>query len=276
MLHPPAQYWPPVVKAGLEAKEPVTPSLLAGDDGGAQSRPRNSPSADSSTGLLPTQRELAVFCDFDGTFVSADVGSSLARKDLFEKRSSLQRRYEAGELDAWSYIVELFDGFDFSAAALEDHLLGIELDPGARKLLRWCRARGVPFRILSDGFDYNLDRLQAIHRISFEYASNALRFEGDVWRISPGARNADCGCGTGLCKRMFIEHHRRLHLRALCVHIGDGEVSDLCAAEAADLVFAKGSLARALARRGIPFEAFESLLDVVERLEGLLGGEGEN
>ena len=27
----------------------------------------------------------------------------------------------------------------------------------------------MPFRILSDGFDYNLDRLQRIHDVRFEY-----------------------------------------------------------------------------------------------------------
>jgi 2-hydroxy-3-keto-5-methylthiopentenyl-1-phosphate phosphatase len=54
------------------------------------------------------------------------------------------------------------------------------------------------------------------------------------------------------------------------VHIGNGRVSDLCASEASDRVFAKDSLADVLAERGIPFERFVTLHDVVARLEAWL------
>jgi 2-hydroxy-3-keto-5-methylthiopentenyl-1-phosphate phosphatase len=48
-------------------------------------------------------------------------------------------------------------------------------------------------------------------------------------------------------------------------------VSDLCGALAADVAFAKGSLAEALAEREAPFEGFETLHDVVAGLEARLG-----
>jgi len=51
------------------------------------------------------------------------------------------------------------------------------------------------------------------------------------------------------------------------VHIGNGRVSDLCGALAADLAFAKGSLADVLERRGARFARFETLHDVVAALE---------
>jgi 2-hydroxy-3-keto-5-methylthiopentenyl-1-phosphate phosphatase len=53
------------------------------------------------------------------------------------------------------------------------------------------------------------------------------------------------------------------------VHVGNGRVSDLCGALAADVVFAKDSLAEELGAQGIGFERFSTLHDVVEGLEPL-------
>jgi 2-hydroxy-3-keto-5-methylthiopentenyl-1-phosphate phosphatase len=47
------------------------------------------------------------------------------------------------------------------------------------------------------------------------------------------------------------------------IYIGDGR-SDLCPARKADLVFAKGALAAALAKEGRKFIRFASLLDVAQ------------
>ncbi len=212
-------------------------------------------------------RALAVFCDFDGTFSQLDVGSTLARRHLPDRRKALWQRYEIGEIDAWQYAELLFDGFEYGPAALETFLAGIDLDPGARELVDWCGRHVVPLRILSDGFDHNLDRMQVIHGVRFEYTANRLRFDGDRWRISPGHRNPDCDCGTGTCKRSWIEAHRAAHPDRCIVHIGNGRVSDRCGAEAADIVFAKDSLALDLVARGVAHHPFVTLSDVVARLD---------
>lgn len=215
---------------------------------------------------IPADRPLAVFCDFDGTFSVQDVGSTLARQRLAERRRMLWARFEQGEFTAWSYAVELFDGFELPRAELHRFLETIELDPGARGLVEWCADERVPFQILSDGFDVNLDRLQEIHGLRFDYRANRLRYEGDRWRISAGAPDPACGCGTGICKRGLIAAYRRAHAGAYCVHIGNGRVSDQCGAVEADLAFAKDTLAIALAERGHDFVPFEDLDDVREAL----------
>jgi 2-hydroxy-3-keto-5-methylthiopentenyl-1-phosphate phosphatase len=148
-------------------------------------------------------------------------------------------------------------------------LQGVALDPGARALLDWCAETGVPFRVLSDGYDLNIARLQEIHGVRFAFDANRLRYEGGRWRIAAASPDAGCGCGTGNCKRGRIEAYRRQHPSALVVHIGNGRISDLCGALAADVAFAKGSLAEVLAQRGQPFERFETLHDVVSGLASL-------
>ncbi len=228
---------------------------------------------------LAQATSVALFCDFDGTYSVQDVGSTLARKYLGERRLELWRRYEEGEFDAWGYNVELFSGFRLPESQLHDFLATIDLDPGAEALQAWCVEQGVGFRILSDGFDYNLEWLQRHHGVQFDYVANHLVYggaSGDEWRISPGARNERCGCGTGTCKRGIIAARRRRHPRSFCVHVGNGRVSDLCGAEEADLTFAKDTLAAALQERKQPFEPFGSLHDVVTRLDSLLRNNGSS
>jgi 2-hydroxy-3-keto-5-methylthiopentenyl-1-phosphate phosphatase len=210
---------------------------------------------------------LAVFCDFDGTFSVQDVGSTIARDHLADRRARLWAEYEAGKQTAWEYNVRLFEGFALPEDELQRFLETIELSAGAHELVAWCDARKAPFRILSDGFDYNLDHLQQIHDVRFEYTSNHLRYVDGCWEITPGHPDPSCGCGTGTCKRSVIGAWRESNPGAVCVHIGNGRVSDACGAIAADFAFAKDTLAEELEQRGAEFERFRDLNDVVAGLD---------
>ena len=221
---------------------------------------------------LAQATSVSVFCDFDGTYSVQDVGSTLAMKYLGERRKDLWRRYEQGEFAPWEYNLELFTGFRLPEPELHEFLATIELDPGAPALQSWCSDHDVAFRILSDGFDYNLNWLQRHNGVEFDYVSNHLVYggeSGEEWTISPGRLNPACGCGTGTCKAGIIAARRNERPGSFCVHVGNGRVSDLCGAEEADLVFAKQTLAEALQERKQPFEPFDSLHDVVAKLDAL-------
>jgi 2,3-diketo-5-methylthio-1-phosphopentane phosphatase len=226
------------------------------------------PVSRSESNPIPSERPLAIFCDFDGTFSVQDVGSTLGQKLRPELRPVLWKRFEDGELTAWTYAVELLDGLVLPEKELEEFLETIDLDPGARAMLDWCEREGVPFRVLSDGFDWNLERLQTINQVSFAYDANHLEYEADTWRLSPGHPNPACGCGTGSCKRGLIQRYRAEHPDAFCINIGNGRVSDLCGALEADLAFAKDTLAPALEDLGGNYVAFESLNDVLAAVSG--------
>jgi len=198
------------------------------------------------------------------------VGATLAKIHAGDRRPAMWARYERGEITAWEYNLEILDRLPLPEVELEAFLKTIELDPGAAALIAWCREHAVPFRVLSDGFDYNLNRLQALHGVRFAFEANHLRYEDGHWRIAGAHPNPACGCGTGTCKRGRIEAFRADHPGATLVHIGNGRVSDLCGALAADFVFAKDSLAVALGERGIPYQPFETLLDVIPQLARLL------
>jgi len=217
---------------------------------------------------------LAVFCDFDGTFAVQDVGSTIVKRFAAEQRAALWPKLERGEIDAWHYNMQILDGLALPEAALEAFLRDeVQLDPGARELVEWCERNEVPFRVLSDGFDRNLDRLQVLNGLRFAYDANHLRYVAGRWRIAPGSPDPRCGCGTGVCKRARIEQFRARHPGVPVVHVGNGRVSDLCASEAADRVFAKDTLAEELATRGIAFDPFETLHDVTAALAASLAAE---
>jgi len=215
---------------------------------------------------MPAAPALAVFCDFDGTFARQDVGSTLAARYAADRRPAQWTRFERREISAWEYNLEILEGLPVGEDVLEAFLRTVELDPGARGLLAWCESRSVPFRILSDGFDHNLDRLQELNGVRFAYTANHLRVEHGKWRIGAGAPDPTCFCGTGVCKRKALETLRAASPRTHLVHIGNGRVSDTCGALAADTAFAKDSLADELAKRGVPFVRFATLLDVIREL----------
>ena len=223
---------------------------------------------------MPADPPLAVFCDFDGTFSVQDVGATLAVRHGGPGRAAIWERVVRAELTPWEYNLAVLDGLPLDEAATEDFLKTVDLDPGAETLLGWCEGRAVPFRILSDGFDWNLNRLQALHGVKFAYTANHLRLDDGRWRIRPGAPDPTCGCGTGTCKAAALRAYRGRHPGAHLVHIGNGRVSDTCGAVEADSAFAKDSLALELNRRGESFTPFDTLLDVVPALEGLLASGG--
>ena len=212
---------------------------------------------------------VAVFCDFDGTFAVQDVGATLARRYAGERRAALWERLTRGELGAWEYNLELLDRLPLPEEELDAFLRSVDLSPGAAALVDWCEKQAVPFRVLSDGFDRNLDRLQDLHGVRFAYDANRLWYEEGVWRIAAGHPDPDCGCGTGVCKRARIRAFRAENPGTVVVHVGNGRVSDLCASLAADVVFAKDTLADALRERDVSFEPFADLRDVLSGLQRL-------
>jgi alpha-galactosidase len=216
--------------------------------------------------------DLAVFCDFDGTFSVQDVGATLAERHAADRRPVQWARYERGEITPWEYNLAVLDGMRLTVEELERFLQGVQLDAGAHDLLAWCAREGVPFRVVSDGFDWNLNRIQVLQGVRFAYHANHLRVEGGRWRIRAGHPNPACSCGTGTCKAGVIEAFRREHPAATLVHVGNGRVSDTCGALAADVAFAKDSLAVELARRGAPFTPFATLRDVIPALDRLRAG----
>jgi 2-hydroxy-3-keto-5-methylthiopentenyl-1-phosphate phosphatase len=112
--------------------------------------------------------------------------------------------------------------------------------------------------ILSSGFHELIEPILEREGIFLEVRANRVEARPDGWRVTFLDEAACAECGEA-CKRGSLPPGR-------VVFVGDG-VSDQCAALAADRVFARNGLARFLQERGLPYEPFGDLLDVVRALE---------
>jgi 2-hydroxy-3-keto-5-methylthiopentenyl-1-phosphate phosphatase len=127
-----------------------------------------------------------------------------------------------------------------------------ELRPGFEELV----ARFDPL-ILSSSFHETIEPVLAREGVSARVRANRVDPAPDGWRIR-WQSDSDCATCGEPCKRGALPE-------GPLVYVGDG-YSDRCAALAAERVFARAGLADYLQSEGVPYEPFETLLDVAAAL----------
>jgi 2,3-diketo-5-methylthio-1-phosphopentane phosphatase len=201
-------------------------------------------------------------CDFDGTIAPRDIGAEFVRRFAqggVAERAALLASWTAGSIGSR----ELTEGecawVRVSGAEAEAFVEEFTIDPSFAPFARWALAAGAEVQVVSDGFEFYIDRLLARAGLAgLPVTSNRLRFDGG--RVRPEFPNAGLGCGRcGNCKSVPARAARARGARVVLV--GDG-YSDRCAAELADHVLARGALAEWCAARGIAVRTFASFADV--------------
>ena len=131
------------------------------------------------------------------------------------------------------------------------------------------RGRGAHVEVVSDGLGFYVEpNLARLGLSDIPVATNANRVEAGGEGMSFPFGHPSCFvCGT--CKRERV----RLHQAAgrVVVFIGDG-TSDRYAAAHADMVFAKGSLARICAEQSWPFHEWDWFSEVRAEVESAFSG----
>ena len=129
----------------------------------------------------------------------------------------------------------------------------LELRPGFEELVETQRPT-----IVSSNFRQLIEPILEREKLELEVRANEVEWHPDGWRAT--FRNGDaCGTCGEPCKRADLPTNGEV------VYVGDG-YSDRCAAQAADRIFARDGLARYLEERGVPYEPFDDLHDVVQAL----------
>lgn len=211
-----------------------------------------------------------IFCDFDGTISTVDIGSALF--DRFGRRSREDEdRLMSRELGIRDYWRKLATGLrePLTVERLDEYLGGIPIDPGFHELLALARDRGIPFTVASDGFDLYIERYLAINGATGVdvWCNHAeLDDSGRMTMSFPHAAEG-CDCFCAACKRNVVLV--RADPEERIVYIGDG-ISDWCPAEHADIIFAKEQLAAYCNAHRLPHYPFKTLSDVARQLEKLL------
>jgi 2-hydroxy-3-keto-5-methylthiopentenyl-1-phosphate phosphatase len=204
-------------------------------------------------------QRLHLFCDFDGTITQHDTLVYLATQlgagpdfvNQVGEEIRLGRMTLREAIEAEIRTVRL--PFPEVARILRQE---IALDPGFAGLAEWSRSQSIPLTILSAGFQEIIELF--VPQVDYPWIEViANRVDPDPiagWQChfrDPGPYGTD--------KRKHLSQAQQAG--AYCLFVGDG-FSDREAAETADRVFAKHSLALYCRERAIPFDHYATLEEV--------------
>ena len=223
-----------------------------------------------------TAADPIVFTDFDGTITQVDVTDEILAQLAHPSWLEVEQEWIRGSIGSRECLERQIALVDTSAAELHALIDAIPVDPTFNAFYRFTRKRGIPLYVLSEGFDYWIERIlkragmTGPLRNGLQIFSSALRLEGR--RLIPSfphsARPCEHGCAT--CKAALI---RRLGKgKHPVIFAGDG-LSDRFAVDEADVVFAKRQLLAYCREHGKPCHPFDSFAEVEQAVARMMGQE---
>lgn len=216
------------------------------------------------------KRTIKVFVDFDGTITLEDVGESIFKK--YGETEKVKRIIEdllSDKISSRQCWDELCDSVDnINKAELDEFIDLIDVDSTFIPFVKFCNEKGIEMVVLSDGFDYYIDRLfNKAGLAGLKYYSNKL-FVDEKGILKAEYPYFDVDSPTSAnCKKNHIINHSSDD--EYTVYIGDGN-SDKEAAQFCDFIFAKDGLARFCSMERISFYPFRDFNEVQNKLTELM------
>jgi 2,3-diketo-5-methylthio-1-phosphopentane phosphatase len=209
-----------------------------------------------------------LFFDFDNTLTDGDIlDQVIERFSPDERWRDWEHDWAEGRLPACECLRLQIENLRVGRKALFDYLTSVRIDPAFSDIAGWAAARKVEVIIVSDSFEPLIHHILDNNGIApLPVFANALEFDAD--RLRPAFPYADPHCmRSANAKARHLLPYRGHRI----VFAGDGH-SDLDAALAADVVFAKSTLARELADRSVSFQPFETLASIFDLLQAEYAG----
>ena len=216
------------------------------------------------------KRTIKVFVDFDGTITLEDVGEAIFKK--FGETEKVKRIIEdllSDKISSRQCWDELCDSVDnINKAELDEFIDLLDVDPTFIPFVKFCSENKIDMVVLSDGFDYYIDRLfNKAGLAGLKYYSNKL-FVDETGMLKAEYPYFDVDSPTSAnCKKNHIINHSSDD--EYTVYIGDGN-SDKDAAQYCDFIFAKDGLARFCSMERISFYPFRDFNEVQNKLTELM------
>ena len=207
--------------------------------------------------------DYALLTDFDGTVTTINVLDSLYEHFAGPSYRIHMERWNRGEISTMEEIEKVFSTVKASRQRMEAFLRTVNIDPGFKPLLGYCREKTYPFAIVSDGLRWYIDYVLNTHGIERTnvYAGDIF-FEEEGFRFEYPWFDPAFSLRSTAKPVIVKEYQRRGHR---VIFVGDG-LSDVEAAEIADVVYAKDVLLEISRERGIEAREFEDLFDVYQDL----------
>lgn len=189
-------------------------------------------------------KQLKFFLDFDGTVSSGDVVDLVLDRFASAEWRDVEKEWAAGKIGSRECLSRQFALVKAAQKELEALISGIKVDPGFNAFLAAAAELSVPVTVVSDGFDFFIERILAnnigdpLLLKNLAVFSNRLALKEGSFTAS-FASNGECGHNCGNCKPAVLK--RLAGKNDFVIFVGDG-LSDRFAAEVSDLTFAKGKL----------------------------------
>ena len=202
--------------------------------------------------------------DFDGTVTEQDLLDTIAQtfgdEDVYRE---VDEGLDNDSLTLHEVIRREFEPVRTPLEQVREWVLeNVRVRPGFHDVVALANERGWRFVIVSSGFRELIEPVLEREGIAgVEVLSNTVDPNSEGWKVQFRVSEPCEVCGQP-CKRstaVAVADGTEL------VYVGDG-YSDRCAAESADLVFARRGLASYLEERGVPFERFEDFHSIARRL----------
>jgi 2,3-diketo-5-methylthio-1-phosphopentane phosphatase len=215
-------------------------------------------------------KSFKIFIDFDGTVTVQDVGEAIFSKygnydeiysiidDLLNDRISSK--------ECWIKLCNSVGTIDINS--LNEFIDTLEVERGFSEFVDFCSANDFELFILSDGFDYYINRI--LKRESLDHIkvySNKLVITNDN-KLKPSFPHYNERCfSSANCKWNHI-----INLSGdddFTVFIGDGN-SDKETIQYCDFIFAKDDLLKFCEKERITYFPFKNFNDVIKKLNQLI------
>lgn len=214
------------------------------------------------------EKKFKIFIDFDGTITTTDVGEAIFRQfGNTEKVNKIIEDLLSDRISARESWIELCGSVEsINKKELDDFIDQMEIDSTFTDFISFCKGNKIDHYILSDGFDYYLDRMLIHENLDVKYFANTLSFSGD--KLIPSFPYLDFDFSSSAnCKRNHIINNSSDD--DFTVFIGDGN-SDKLTVQYCDFIFAKGDLLRFCEKERISYFPFNNFDDVKQIMIKLL------
>lgn len=212
--------------------------------------------------MTPLNRTPVVFFDFDNTITQGDIlDRVIERFSVSDDWRHWEDAWVRGEISTVQCLDRQIAGIRASEAELLDFVADVQIDPHFATIAQWAAKGHIDLLVVSDNFSCLVrEILLRYGMLDLSVLANELTFIGNRPKAHFPYRSKACK----RCAHCKAEHFKRFPSHRK-IYVGDG-LSDICPSLAADVVFAKDSLAAYLANHGTPFIEFISLETVAEFL----------
>ena len=211
-----------------------------------------------------------IFCDFDGTISQVDVTDEILSELAHPSWREVEEEWLRGAIGSRECLERQMALVQASAVELDGLIDAVPVDPNFPAFLRFAEEHGIPFYVVSDGFDYVIQRVLRHAGLNGDLRNGMHLFSSSLAvkdrRLVASFPQMACGHGCATCKAEVIRRLGQGYHPV--IFIGDG-LSDRFAVAESDVVFAKRQLLAYCRDRSIACHHFETFADVHVGIEEL-------